>query len=175
MRAIRTSQPCSGLPKQTKLTTSTGSGAVIHALVLAEDGYPQAIFPDPPSGGRKAKGYVTVSPQSYRPGAITGLVITDYGAGYPLNPNSATPTTAGDPFGGPGGLEIQFHGVTPPSPYNTGISVTPPSAPSFYAPVNASENQVAQIVITVLGDHYDTETNKPTTHSVVILPIRSTT
>lgn len=142
-------------------TTSTGSGAVIHALVLAEDGYPQAIFPDPPSGGRKAKGYVTVSPQSYRPGAITGLVITDYGAGYPLNPNSATPTTAGDPFGGPGGLEIQFHGVTPPSPYNTGISVTPPSAPSFYAPVNASENQVAQIVITVLGDHYDTETNKP--------------
>ena len=77
-------------------TTSTGSGAVIHALVLAEDGYPQAIFPDPPSGGRKAKGYVTVSPQSYRPGAITGLVITDYGAGYPLNPNSATPTTAGE-------------------------------------------------------------------------------
>ena len=141
-------------------TPSTGSNATIVALVREEDGYPQAVFPDAPAGGRTAKGYVTVAPQGYRPGAITGLTITDYGAGYPLNPNSQTPTTPGNPFGGPGGLKIEFNGIAPPPPYNTGISGTP-SAPAFYAPVNSSEKQVAQIVITVLGDHYDTGKNRP--------------
>jgi len=139
-------------------TPSGGSGAVIQALVLAADGYPQVVFPAAPANGRTAKGYVTVSPQNYRPGAITGLKITDFGAGYPLSPN--TPTTPDNPLAGPGGLEIQFTGVAPAAPYNVGISGTP-SAPPLYAPVNASNEQVTMIVITVLGDHYDTATNAP--------------
>ena len=144
-------------------TPSGGTGAVIQALVLAKDGYPQAVFPDAPAGGRTAKGYVTVSPQNYRPGAITGLMITDYGAGYDLNPNSSTPTTPGNPFGGPGGLEITFTGVAPQAPYNTGISGTP-TAPAFYAPVNSSQKNIASIVLTSLGDHYVsslTDPNRP--------------
>ena len=144
-------------------TLSTGSGAVIQPLLLAANGYPQAVFPEAPAGGRTAKGYVTVSPQNYRPGAITGLTITDYGTGYALSPNAANPSTAGNPFGGPGGLAVAFQGVAPQAPYNTGISGVP-TAPTFYAPVTSATDNIASIVLTSLGDHYVsslTDRNRP--------------
>lgn len=142
-------------------TPSLGSGAAIVALLLQEDGYPQVKFPDAPAGGRTAKGYATVSPQNYKPGAITGLTITDYGAGYPINLN--TPTDPANPFAGPGGLQVEFLGVAPKAPYNTGIS-GPPTAPTFYAPVTSATDNIASIVITGLGDHYVsslTDPNRP--------------
>ena len=142
-------------------TASLGSGAAIVALLLQEDGYPQVVFPAAPSGGRTAKGYATVSPQNYKPGAITGLTITDYGAGYDINPN--TPTDPANPFAGPGGLQVEFLGVAPKAPYNTGIS-GPPTAPTFYAPVTSATDNIASIVITGLGDHYVsslTDPNRP--------------
>ena len=60
--------------------------ATFQALLLATDGYPTLTFDPPPVGvnNRIAQGYALVNgnPQSYRPGNITSIVITDPGQGY---------------------------------------------------------------------------------------------
>ena len=138
-------------------TPSSGTGATIQAKLLASDGYPQVAFPPSPAGGRQAKGYVTVSPQNYRPGTITGLVITDYGAGYNT-----------------GLLTVTFNGLS-------GSYTGQP----LQVPVTTSTNDIASIVLTSLGDHYDgsslTAANRPyytlgsdrTEHYVGVNPLYS--
>ena len=138
-------------------TPSSGTGATIQAKLLASNGYPQVAFPPSPAGGRQAKGYVTVSPQNYRPGTITGLVITDYGAGYNT-----------------GLLTVTFNGLS-------GSYTGQP----LQVPVTTSTNDIASIVLTSLGDHYDgsslTAANRPyytlgsdrTEHYVGVNPLYS--
>jgi hypothetical protein len=134
-----------------------GTGAQAVALVTAANGYPTIAFPT--TGSKQAQGYVTVSPQGYKPGSITGVVIKDSGAGYPYAPID---TTVASPLAGPGGMPVTFSSTFAPAQYLNDMGVTATQAAgSIYFPVSSSPSQVAQIVITVLGDHYDSGVNKP--------------
>ncbi|MFM8892034.1 MAG: hypothetical protein ACKOTB_10520, partial [Planctomycetia bacterium] len=109
---------------------------------------------------------------------VGSVKVVSPGSGYSTaNPPTITITPAqatgydpspSGPLAGPGGLPVQFdttvNGTARWSPvisqYPTAMQ-SPLRVPTLYAPVTASSRQVAQIVITVLGDHYDTATNKP--------------
>ena len=62
-------------------------------MLLAADGYPTLTFDPPPvgAGNRIAQGYALVNgnPQTYRPGNITSIVITDPGQGYVQTSNTS--------------------------------------------------------------------------------------
>lgn len=82
-------------------------------------------------------------------------------------PSSGYATAAG-PLAGPGGLEVTFDTTVDETYYFSPVVGEYPKArqslvktPALHAPVNASQSQIAQIVVTVLGDHYDTGANKP--------------
>ena len=101
--------------------------------------------------------------------SVASVEILNHGSGYSISdPPIITVAPGGygtpsGPLAGPGGLEVTFYttnfspvAVHYPVPQNKGVSV-----PALHAPVNASQSQIAQIVVTVLGDHYDTGTNSP--------------
>ncbi|MBM4059419.1 MAG: hypothetical protein FJ275_14470, partial [Planctomycetes bacterium] len=142
-------------------TTLAGTGAEAVALVLESDGYPTLTFHA--TGTKQAHGFVTVGSQGNKPGGITGVTIFDPGRGYAYAPID---TTAANPLAGPDGLKITFSSTTAPPQYlpqilhKAGVPAAQ-AAPPLFVPVNSSPQMVDQIVITVLGDHYDTGRNKP--------------
>ena len=159
-----TSEPTVHLP------TTSGQQATAVARLLPEHGYPRPVFPAAPAGGRQAAGYVTVNSQSYKPGQINGLVITDPGAGY--DQSLLTPSNPSNPLAGPGGLTVSFSttvgsdtfsadaALRSQYPATGGVSAVSP-APPIHLPVNSGPEQVDHIILTVLGDGYDATTNKP--------------
>ncbi len=106
--------------------------------------------------------------------SVGSVQVTNSGSGYsaenpptiivaPAQPEGFDSTPHG-PLAGPGGLPVQFitSGFSPVrSDYPSGWNNVTKQAPTLHAPVNASARQIVRIVITVLGDHYDTATNKP--------------
>jgi hypothetical protein len=149
--------------------TGSGSGAEAVALVTAASGYPQLVFPEPPAGGTKPEAFLTVNPQGYRAGEITGITYLKdaagkpiAGSGYdyaPISGNSAT--QPGGQFAGPGGLRASFSTTPAPPDYlaKMGASFTTPSP--IYLPVNSAANRIDQILLTVLGDHYAYDASQP--------------
>jgi len=110
--------------------------------------------------------------------SVESVTVTSTGQGYseknpptimvtPAQPTGYDPSASG-PLAGPGVIPVHFdttvNGTYNWSPvisqYPAGYT-TPLRVPTLYAPINASSRQVAQIVITVVGDHYDTAANKP--------------
>lgn len=143
------------------MSSATGSGAQAVALILESDGYPTISFPN--TGTIQATGYLQVSPQGYRPGAITNVMLLNPGLGYPLSPIN---TQAPNPLATTTGLKGTLSQTFAPAPYLSQIlaaagATAPQAAPPIYAPVTSSASQVDSIVVTVLGDHYDAGPNKP--------------
>jgi hypothetical protein len=152
--------------------TGAGSGAEAVALVTAASGYPQIAFPEPPTGGTKPQAYLTVNPQGYRAGEITGInYLKDAagkplaGSGYDYAPISGNSSTQpGGQFAGPSGLKATFSTTSAPAAY---LSKILPAGASFaapspiYLPVNSAANRVDQILLTVLGDHYAYDSTQP--------------
>lgn len=165
--------PGAGYADEPTITfTGPGTGGQAVALVTAASGYPQITFPEPPAGGAKPQAYLTVNPQGYRAGEITGIVyLTDAagkplaGRGYDYAPISGnSPTQPGGQFAGPAGLEATFSTTAAPPEVlakilPSGATFTPP--PSIYLPVNSAANRIDQILLTVLGDHYAEDATKP--------------
>ena len=159
-----TSEPAVQLP------ATSGQPATAVARLLPEHGYPRAVFPAPPAGGRQAAGYVTVNSQSYKPGQINGLVITDPGEGY--DKSLLTPSDPANPLAGPGGLTVSFsttvgsdtfyadEALRSQYPATRGVAAVSP-APPIHLPVNSGPKQVDHIILTVLGDGYDAKTSPP--------------
>ena len=159
-----TSEPTVHLP------ATNGQAATAVARLLPEHGYPRPVFPAPPAGGTQAAGYVTVNSQSYKPGQIAGLVITNPGAGY--DQSMLTPSNPANPLAGPGGLTVSFsttvggdtfyadEALRSQYPATSGVAAVSP-APPIHLPVNAGPEQVDHIILTVLGDGYDAAANKP--------------
>ena len=147
--------PGEGYSKEPTITLpkTDGKAASVSAQVLAENGYPQLVFPDPPDGGVAASGYVTVNSASYKPGEINGLVITEPGEGYAQN---KIDTSNPDPLAGPGGLKVSFSN----SPQEGGT----PNA--IHLPVNTGPGQIDYIALTVMGDGYNAE-NAPPSYTLV--------
>ena len=129
------------------LPKTNGKTATATALITPENGYPQLVFPAPTeAGGIQAAGYATVNSQAYKPGQINGLVITEPGKGYAQH---KIDTKAADPLAGPGGLKVSFK------------SEIGKDAAPIYLPVNTGSGQIDHIVVTVLGDGYNTQDDKP--------------
>ncbi|MFM8931665.1 MAG: hypothetical protein ACKOS8_07300, partial [Gemmataceae bacterium] len=61
--------------------------ATFTPLLTPANGYPTLSFPVPP-GGKPAQGYALVTSQTYKPGSINGIVITDPGEGYEKTDNT---------------------------------------------------------------------------------------
>ena len=107
------------------------------------------VFPEPPAGGTKPEAFLTVNPQGYRAGEITGITYLKdaagkpiAGSGYdyaPISGNSAT--QPGGQFAGPGGLRASFSTTPAPPDYlaKMGASFTTPSP--IYLPVNSAANR----------------------------------
>ena len=68
-----------GLPDKNK---NTPKQATFLPLLRAIDGFPTLTFQAPAGDGKPAQGYALVTSQTYKPGSITGFVITDPGDGY---------------------------------------------------------------------------------------------
>ena len=145
---VSISDPGAGYKSEPKIqiNSATGSGAQVEARILVEDGYPQVSFPAPPGpGGHAATAYLQVADESTKnPGAILGIVFVDAGAGYPRNPCTSFTDT--------GGI---VGTISPPAPGGTAV-------PPLHVPVNSGPQNVAMILVTGLGDHYDTASNIPT-------------
>lgn len=126
------------------ITSAHGSGGMVKALILAADGYPQATVAAPPAGGRAASAFLQVADESTKsPGAILGITFVDPGAGYPRSPGTSF-------------VDNRGIAVTISAPAAGGTPVGP-----IYAPVNSGAGNVASIVVTCLGDHYDATVNPP--------------
>lgn len=159
--------PGAGYVTEPQITfNGPGSGARAQALVLPQDGYPTVTFPTPPAGpgARQATGYLTVNSQSNKPGSITGFVILDPGAGYDYA--SVANNNSANPLAGPNGLQLMISSPVSGAPFQSqilaaaGAEAASP-CPPIYVPVNSSPSQIDHIVLTVLGDHYDTKLNNP--------------
>lgn len=143
------------------IQSSTGSGLQAVALIREEDGYPTISFPT--TGTSQATGYLQVNPQSNKPGAIVNVVLLDPGSGYPYSPIN---TQAANPLASTTGLKGTFSSTPAPTQYLSAIlaaagATGAQAAPPIYAPVTSSTSQVDYIVVTVLGDNYDSGVNKP--------------
>ena len=68
---------------------NTGSKkAGFTPLLTPGNGYPTLSFQTTTAGGRPAQGYALVTSQTYKPGSISGIVITDPGEGYQKTANT---------------------------------------------------------------------------------------
>ncbi|MFM8539348.1 MAG: cadherin domain-containing protein, partial [Planctomycetaceae bacterium] len=162
------------------ITTFTSDGGIpLGPLTILDGGSGYTAQPDisiyKPQGGIGPSLDVVMAGDGDK---VQSVTVTATGSGYstanpptitvtPVQPTGYDPSPSG-PLAGPGGIPVHFdttvngtyHWSPVISQYPTAMQ-SPLRVPTLYAPVTASGRQVAQIVITVLGDHYDTATSKP--------------
>jgi hypothetical protein len=90
-------------------------------------------------------------------------MLLDPDAGYPYSPIN---TQAANPLASTTGLKGTFSSTPAPTQYRSAIlaaagETIAQAAPPIYAPVTSTTSQVDYIVVTVLGDHYDSGPDKP--------------